>query len=68
MSTYATSYEQTTTVTHIERRETSDGGIIDKAYIRGISGFLKLIEAVSSKHHFLWLTKACKFFSASLHL
>jgi hypothetical protein len=46
---YATSYEQTTTVTqtYSESRQTTDAGVIDKAYIKGIPGLLKLIEVVS---------------------
>jgi hypothetical protein len=52
---YATSYEQTTTVTqtYSETHQTSDGGIIDKAYVKGIAGLLKLIEVVSVQFFFM---------------
>ena len=49
-SQYATSYDQSTMVTHTysETHQTRDSGIIEKAYIKGIPGLLKGLEMVSS--------------------
>jgi len=43
---YATSYDQTTTVTQYSTTQTTSSGVIDKLYIRSIPGILKLVEMV----------------------
>ena len=43
---YATSYDQTTTVTEYSTTQTTSSGVIDKLYIKSIPGILKLVEMV----------------------
>ena len=47
MSTeYATSYEQSTTVTQYSTTQTTSSGVIDKLYVKSIPGIMKLVEMV----------------------
>jgi len=43
---YATSYDQTTTVTQYSTTQTTSSGVIDRLYIKSIPGILKIVEMV----------------------
>jgi len=53
MSTqYATSYDQTTTVTEYSSTRTTSSGVIDKLYIKSTPGILKVVEMVQYTFRF----------------
>jgi len=60
---YATSYDQTTTVTQYSATQTTSSGVIDRLYIKSIPGILKLVEMVQYTLRCLVVTlSVCLFY------
>jgi len=60
-TSYATSYDQTTTVTEHSTTQTVSSGVVDKIYIRSIPGILKVVEMV-------WYTFICSVLTCNFTL